>query len=239
MYKIAVFSDIHGNLEALEAILNDINNDTFDEVIYLGDIINIGPNSKECLEKILNSNVKFILGNHDLYYLNGFDKFEIEENKLNHYKWINKTLPTKLREKLKDLPIYYYLTRDNHTFKFNHYFIKNLDDVYPFYGIGTIKRMDKENLLKIIDAEYIFYGHDHEANYSIIDNKHLINVGSSGCVKNNKTYYTILKIDKEVSITKKEVIFNRSKFENKLRNSNYPMLEHYALGFYGISDLHK
>ena len=44
--KVAIFSDIHGNLEALEAILEDIKKNQFDEVICLGDVIGIGPSPK-------------------------------------------------------------------------------------------------------------------------------------------------------------------------------------------------
>ena len=41
--KIAVFTDIHGNYPALKAIMEDINKSEFNEVIFLGDAIGIGP----------------------------------------------------------------------------------------------------------------------------------------------------------------------------------------------------
>ena len=44
--RIALISDIHGNLEALESILEDIKTKNIDEIICLGDTIAIGPNSK-------------------------------------------------------------------------------------------------------------------------------------------------------------------------------------------------
>ena len=39
--KIAIFSDVHGNYQATQAILEDINKNNFDEIICLGDIIGI------------------------------------------------------------------------------------------------------------------------------------------------------------------------------------------------------
>ena len=48
--KLAVFTDIHGNLEALKAIINDINSKNVDEIICLGDTIGLGSESKECLD---------------------------------------------------------------------------------------------------------------------------------------------------------------------------------------------
>lgn len=45
--KIAVITDIHGNLEALESIITNIKKEKVDDIICLGDTISIGPNSKE------------------------------------------------------------------------------------------------------------------------------------------------------------------------------------------------
>ena len=56
--KIAIFSDIHGNLQALESIIKDIKEKRIDNVYCLGDVIGIGPNPKECLDLIINNNIK-------------------------------------------------------------------------------------------------------------------------------------------------------------------------------------
>ncbi len=60
----AVISDIHGNLEALTAVLADIEKRHIKEIICLGDIIGYGPNPKECIDLAKRFNVT-ILGNHD------------------------------------------------------------------------------------------------------------------------------------------------------------------------------
>lgn len=65
--KIAVFTDIHGNYEALKSIIEDIKKLKIDSIICLGDTIGIGPNSKECLDLIIENNITMILGNHELY----------------------------------------------------------------------------------------------------------------------------------------------------------------------------
>ena len=63
--KLAVFSDIHGNIQALNAILKDIKNKDVDKIISLGDVIGLGPSSKECYEKIIKvKNIKLIAVNH-------------------------------------------------------------------------------------------------------------------------------------------------------------------------------
>ena len=62
--KRALISDIHGNLEALEAVLEDINQQGISEIYCLGDVVGYGPNPRECIDHCLNLTVS-ILGNHD------------------------------------------------------------------------------------------------------------------------------------------------------------------------------
>lgn len=62
--RTAIISDIHGNLEALTAVLADIATQGCDRVICLGDIIGYGPNPCECLDRVMQMN-HCVLGNHD------------------------------------------------------------------------------------------------------------------------------------------------------------------------------
>ena len=62
--KRAIVSDIHGNLEALTAVLADIAAQQIDTIYCLGDIIGYGPNPCECIDLALQFKV-CVLGNHD------------------------------------------------------------------------------------------------------------------------------------------------------------------------------
>lgn len=62
--KIAVISDIHGNLDALQAVLADIEQQRVDAIYCLGDVIGYGPNPRECIDLAMRFQV-CILGNHD------------------------------------------------------------------------------------------------------------------------------------------------------------------------------
>ncbi|RRQ21497.1 metallophosphoesterase family protein [Thiohalobacter thiocyanaticus] len=69
--KIAVLSDVHGNLPALSAVLDDIEGWGADQVILNGDLVNRGPCSLECL-RLLQTRVpesRCIKGNHEAYVL--------------------------------------------------------------------------------------------------------------------------------------------------------------------------
>ncbi len=62
--KRAIISDIHSNLEALEAVLADIATQNVDEIYCLGDIVGYGPNPRECIDRVMKFRV-CLLGNHD------------------------------------------------------------------------------------------------------------------------------------------------------------------------------
>ena len=61
----AIISDIHGNLEALKAVLADIDSRSVDEIYCLGDIVGYGPNPRECIDLVMDRAAVTILGNHD------------------------------------------------------------------------------------------------------------------------------------------------------------------------------
>jgi predicted phosphodiesterase len=62
--KILIISDIHANLTALEAVLNDAG--TFDAVWCLGDLVGYGPDPNECVERVSSlPNLACVIGNHD------------------------------------------------------------------------------------------------------------------------------------------------------------------------------
>ena len=62
--RTAIISDIHGNLEALEAVLRDIADQGCQRIVCLGDIIGYGPNPCECLDVVMGMD-GCVLGNHD------------------------------------------------------------------------------------------------------------------------------------------------------------------------------
>ncbi|HEX5103162.1 MAG TPA: metallophosphoesterase family protein [Pirellulaceae bacterium] len=62
---IAIISDIHGNLEALEAVLADIAQCGAEQTYCLGDIVGYGPNPCECLDIVATRCSKSILGDHE------------------------------------------------------------------------------------------------------------------------------------------------------------------------------
>ena len=239
--KIAIFSDVHANFQATKAILEDINKNSFDKIICLGDIIGIGPKPKETLELILNNNIDIVLGNHDLYYIKGIeiDNQITEENEIKHHNWVHDCIKDIPKEKL-NYPLSKEIDINNKKLLFQHYMLSKDTsiDPYPFERISIRNIKDIEDYCKTMDCDYMFIGHEHNAFEVNENNKHIICVGSSGCVKTNKTFYTIIDIDNNnLNITKKEIDFDRDGFINDIKSYKYPDQEFIAKVLLGIDNI--
>jgi predicted phosphodiesterase len=70
---VAVISDIHGNLPALEAVLADIDAEPPDEVWCLGDVVGYGAQPNECTQLVADRCTVCLAGNHDLAVLDAID----------------------------------------------------------------------------------------------------------------------------------------------------------------------
>lgn len=63
--RIAFISDIHGHLQALQAVLADIKSNNVQSIICLGDVISLGIQPREIITLLQEIDCQFILGNHD------------------------------------------------------------------------------------------------------------------------------------------------------------------------------
>ena len=63
--RIAIFSDVHGNLSALEAVLVDIEDQSPDLVVFAGDLCLFGPRPAECLRLVRERRLPSVIGNTD------------------------------------------------------------------------------------------------------------------------------------------------------------------------------
>ena len=253
--RIALISDIHGNLEAFKSVLDDIKEQKIDEIICLGDTINIGPNSKECVDLLIENNIKSVLGNHEIYLLRGTDcDSSIGEEEKKHYKWVKESLTDKEINYIKKCPLYFDVNISYDNPKFNskyvlcHYLLNNEEDIYPFERNYLKKDI---NLWKKYNDSSITYfiGHLHHAfNINevdgivgdiIEDDGTLTNieiVESVGCTVDEYTSYTIIDISKNCKIEKRTIKYDREKFINKILNIDFPDKNNILKYFYGIDN---
>lgn len=230
--RVAVFSDIHGNYQALEAIMKHIENNNIDKIIYLGDAVSIGPDSNLCL-KYLNQNVDhFILGNHEHYIIDGnqIDK-DMSIGEENHNKWLIHTLDKQDINKLREYTNSYELIINNKKFLFIHFFLRN--DIYPYEHL-SIYNNNFEQIVNNIKSDYVFYGHYHPGRYDNINNKKLYCIGSSGCVHGDETFYYVIDGNEEININKITLKYDRKSFINRINSIDYPERDKIKKSFFGI-----
>lgn len=231
--KLAVFSDIHGNYQALRSIMKKVEH-KYDEIIFLGDAIDLGPDSYECVKLLKEKNVKFILGNHDLYYTRGpqIDE-DLKGLELEHHKWTSKNLKNIEIEDNDNLR--YDFKYRNKKFSFFHFFLCN--EEYPFEHLDIFKDNSYIDVFNKETADYVFYGHNHNEEYREIDGRKYYGIGSSGCTKNNKTYYYSIVIkDKKVSVKRIKVLYNRKRFVNRIKSINFPDKKNIEKIFFGLKN---
>jgi diadenosine tetraphosphatase ApaH/serine/threonine PP2A family protein phosphatase len=101
--RCAVISDIHGNLEALEAVLDDVPSGL--PIWCLGDIVGYGPNPNECIDVLRSLQVECIVGNHDWAAMNKVDARDFNPDARLAVLWTQKQLTPSNLDYLETLPL--------------------------------------------------------------------------------------------------------------------------------------
>ncbi len=221
--KIAIISDIHGNLEALRATIQDIQKRNVDKIICLGDIIAKGIHSKECIKIIKEKCTTVIQGNCDEYFSKEYKNFnQFDEQEQKRIKWNQSLIGKEEREYLLNLPFCYEFYMSGSLVRLFHATpiandkaITNMDKIETKYQMFLPSEKTQSKSI----ADVVIYGHIHHPYMDKMYNKTIINVGSVG--------------------NSFDVIRNKEKDSNVLETtkSNYLILE----GEYGskqyISDI--
>src|SRR3954453_2437723 len=90
--RVAVISDIHANLHALEAVLEDIEPEAPDEIWCLGDVVGYGPRPNECADIVRARPAVVLAGNHDLAGIGKLDTDEFAPLARESALWTERTL---------------------------------------------------------------------------------------------------------------------------------------------------
>ncbi|MEX2464911.1 MAG: metallophosphoesterase family protein [Gaiellaceae bacterium] len=101
--RIAVFSDVHGNLHALEAVLKSVDAESPDEVWCLGDVVGYGPRPNRCCALVAERADLCLVGNHDLGVLGRLDLDEFAGDAAESARWTASVLEDSSRTFLEPL----------------------------------------------------------------------------------------------------------------------------------------
>ena len=173
MERIAVISDIHGNMPALEAVLEDIQHRNIGRIFCLGDLAGKGPSSAETVDKIQEHCEVVIKGNWD-YYMT-----EQEGNEV--LMWHQKKLGVVRLKYMKELPIYKEFYISGKLLRLCH---ASPNDLFHRVYLSTeqskrIKLFEATPTLNV-EADVVGYGDIHGAHIDNFRGKTIFNVGSVG-----------------------------------------------------------
>jgi diadenosine tetraphosphatase ApaH/serine/threonine PP2A family protein phosphatase len=196
----AIISDIHGNLEALRAVLDDIDSLGIKDILCLGDVVGYGPQPRECLDIVQSISQINILGNHEEAVLHGIPP-NFNPRARRALEWTRKVLfedetePQETRDLRRKYLLSFKIQLRVEGVSYVHGSPRDPTREYVLPRDALDKKKMKEIFAKLED--YCFCGHTHSPGVFVedsftcpsdmfdlymlgTDEKALINVGSVG-----------------------------------------------------------
>lgn len=186
-YTVAILADVHGNADALEAVLKDLDVHAPDLLVFGGDLLMNGPKPAECIARIRSLGVPGVVGNTDLYILDSSELIDPVA------AWARQQLSDEDLAYLAQLPLQQRVTPPRATSPGQDLLVvhstpRDPDDLlildpHPF-GTSfteTTPTPQAEAMLSGVQANLIVYGHIHYFSAGVIGGQRVMSVGSVGC----------------------------------------------------------
>ena len=148
----AVVSDIHANLEALEAVLTDLERERPEAIVCLGDFVGYGASPNECIERLRPRLAAAVIGNHDLAACRGDGIEWFTGDAARAARWTGTVLTPANREWLLALP-YAVVHRGAR--------LVHASPAHPEDWSYVLSTGDAEAELAAFDEPVAFIGHSH------------------------------------------------------------------------------
>lgn len=219
--RIAVISDIHGNLYALREVLEDIDGNNIDSVICLGDLVGYGPHPNEVIALIRRRNIICLKGNYDASVVDN-DFTYIRDTEINSFSlpWTVEELRTSNRSYLDNLPNNFSMDICGKSIKFVHGSQRKINEYLK-------EDYDKlEEVMSELKEDVLVCAHTHIPYAKKIGDKVIINDGSVGKPKNGNPHasYVILDISNEskLKVETKIVPYEYKRTMKDMEMKNFP-----------------
>jgi predicted phosphodiesterase len=240
--RLALVSDIHGNLEALQAVLRDIETQRADRMICLGDVVGYGCDPAACLDLIVAKCSVTLMGNHEYAALGKLEDHTLNEVARASMKWTREQLDKRRKAIMEAFPL-------------DH----RIDDAY-FVHASPHQPADWHYILtppaarrgfEATDAWISFFGHSHLPTIFALsvdgqcrsrfghdfqpmdENRYLVNVGSVGQPRDDdpRACYVIYDSD-TVDVYYRRVPYDYTQTQQKMAAVNAPtlLIERLAVG---------
>jgi putative phosphoesterase len=195
--RVALFSDIHANLPALEAVLADIHAQTVDAVYCLGDLVGYATSPNEVVERIRREQIPTIIGNYDDGV--GYDRDdcgcayrEAEEKRRGDQSlaWTKTRVTADNKTFLRSLLPEIRFNGDGRRVLLVHGSPRRINEyLFEDRPVSSFQRLASSS-----NADVIAFGHTHKPYTKVVDGVLFVNVGSVGKPKDGdpRACYAIL-----------------------------------------------
>lgn len=198
--KLAVFSDVHGNLHALQAVLRDIQTRGADVVWCGGDLVGYGAYPGEVVDEIRRRGIPTVMGNYD----DAVGYFRIAcgcdypdeaamERGLRSVAWTKAHTTDEQKGYLRNLPYRLQREMEGHQVVLVHASPARLNEYLFEHTPDAVFRAH----LAATGADVLIFGHTHIPYHKVLDGKHLVNAGSAGKPKHGRPHatYAVLTLE--------------------------------------------
>ena len=235
--KYGLLSDIHANLEALNAVLEKFKDEQVEKNICLGDIVGYGANPNECVELIRNNDFECVAGNHDWAVVGKQDIEYFNPVAKESVIWTADTLTEDNKKYLKQLEL---------EKEFPKFVIVHATILEPDQWKYIRTTLDAHRNFKELTKPVCFFSHSHvpivfketerpEFSFDMSieieeGTKYLINIGSVGQPrdKNPDACYAIYDTE-EKKVEIKRVPYDIKTAQDKIREADLPRMSAYRL----------
>jgi putative phosphoesterase len=170
--KIALISDVHSNIIALDAVLADVDSIGVGLILNAGDIVGYNPYPNETIERFKSRNIQSILGNHDKAVIR-FNPVGMNKMAAEAVLWTSKNIAAEGVDYLKDLKSRSFMRIGAHLCGIYHGSPRD-DDEY-LYEVDAGRE-----LLEMCECSILIVGHTHMPFIKRFDNGMIVNSGSVG-----------------------------------------------------------
>ena len=163
--KIAVFSDVHGNLKALKTVLQQIGEQDPDLSVFLGDVFQRGTEETECLDLLKDAGIMCLKGNCELYVQHGVDIDPDVEYLRGYYDGIRSKLTDGQMQFIRQMPLLLDKECCGHHICFSHFLFSDIDSPYPFLPLSSLKNGVFDQACQSEDIQQydlVVIGHCHQ-----------------------------------------------------------------------------
>jgi predicted phosphodiesterase len=230
--RFMIFSDIHGNLDALERVIEEIDMLRPDMIVCLGDVVGYGANPRECIDIVEEFAQIRIGGNHDLATVGLTDSSDFNLAAKRSIAWTERTLDPTHHEMLE---------RYDSIKRYSGCIFTHATPLSPLSWeyIYTVSQARK--IFRGVREKFIFIGHTHVPGIiayghnnactvvrdSIVtikpESRYLINVGSVGQPRDGITAASFALLDtKKQKISLRRVPYDVTSAQEKIRSVGLP-----------------